>query len=169
MRKGTRNARENDVWQMADCCPRFFLDVPEVILYAILTYATPPTERTTALCQKIASLDSAHRRAVESGLDNFWSTLHTEEYGSLGLQPSLRSSSSGRRASKRLRRSSKDRVRESHRLLLQHTRVAHFALAKMAQSSRTSLSLARLRWLFREYGPVLRVNQRADIRRTILI
>mmetsp|Transcript_35178 Transcript_35178/g.105053 ORF Transcript_35178/g.105053 Transcript_35178/m.105053 type:complete len:295 (-) Transcript_35178:1167-2051(-) len=149
-----------------------FLNLPEVILYSVLTFVAPPTDRAAALCHRVAPLNSAHHRAVESRWDILWSAIRDNEYGCLHGQNSSSGGSSGtapRRASKRLRRTPKDQVRDAHTLLLDNTKIAHFALSEMAHSSRTSLTLARLRWMFREYGPVLRVNQRADIGGTFLI
>lgn len=153
----------------------FFLQLPEVILHTVLTFVAPPTDRAAVLCHRIALLDSSHHRAVKSRWDILWSTIRDSEYGRVEGSRGARggdgyaSTAAPLRSSKRLRRSPKDQVRDRHTLLLDNTKIGHYALSEMAHSSRTPLSLARLRWIFREYGPLLKVNQVADIGGTFLI
>lgn len=140
-----------------------FLCIPDATLAIILAFAAPPTERAHLLCHRLASTCVAMHVSVESGLHDTWSAILADDYGGAN-----RGNDGGRR-SKRLRHSPKSAVEASHRLVLDRTAVAHFAITEMAHSSRTSLSVARLRWCLREYGPNIRINHRVEIGGTFLV
>mmetsp|Transcript_2943 Transcript_2943/g.4557 ORF Transcript_2943/g.4557 Transcript_2943/m.4557 type:complete len:308 (-) Transcript_2943:309-1232(-) len=150
------------------------LDLPEVLLYSILTFVAPPTERASVLCHQLGPTCTLLYSAVESGLHNVWSMILCKDYGSVDESNkvsigSCQGQTGTRRKSKRLRCTTKSSVEACHRLLLDRTAVAHYALSEMAVSFRTPLTLARLRKIMKEYGPVIKVNYSQEISGTFLV
>eukprot|EP00550_Attheya_septentrionalis_P002050 CAMPEP_0198290594 /NCGR_PEP_ID=MMETSP1449-20131203/8395_1 /TAXON_ID=420275 /ORGANISM="Attheya septentrionalis, Strain CCMP2084" /LENGTH=336 /DNA_ID=CAMNT_0043989109 /DNA_START=115 /DNA_END=1125 /DNA_ORIENTATION=- len=135
------------------------LGLPDVLLYHVLTFVSPPTERVVVLGLQLAPLSRSHWESIQTKRSGLWSTLLLE-YQPPPPPVSSSSSSTPRRSSKRLRRAGKrEVVRDAHLLLRDRTEIAHYAFTEMAHSKRTPLTLARLRWIFKEYGPNVRTNQ----------
>eukprot|EP00978_Attheya_sp_CCMP212_P011141 scaffold27280_cov39-Attheya_sp.AAC.1 len=135
------------------------LGLPDVLLYHVMTFVSPPTERVVVLGLQLAPLSRSHWESIQTKRSGLWSTLLLE-YQPPPPQPASSSSTTTRRSSKRLRRAGmREVVRDAHLLLRDRTEIAHYAFTEMAHSKRTPISLARLRWIFKEYGPNVRTNQ----------
>ena len=153
---------------LSDC---ILLTLPEPLLEKIIFYAAPRFERAQLLCHRLGLTCRALFSAVDEGLHNVWAAIHLEDYETDGTGSARRGgkSTSPTRASKRLRRSPKDTVAASHLLLIERTSIAHFCVTEWAHSKQSPLSVGRLRWALREYGPNIRINQRVEIGGTILV
>lgn len=152
----------------SDCV---LLTLPEPLLQSIIFYAAPRFERAQLLCHRLGLTCRALFSAVDEGLHNVWAAIHLEDYETDDTGSARRGgkSTSPTRASKRLRRSPKDTVAASHLLLIERTSIAHFCVTEWAHSKQSPLSVGRLRWALREYGPNIRINQRVEIGGTILV
>ena len=132
-------------------------ELPDVLLFKIVSYIAAPTHRATILCHQIAPLCQAAYRALlqDEQATTLWDTVLTEDYG---IQSDKHAN---RRASKRLRRSPVDRVRDAHILVNSNTEIAYFYLAEMVNrsSNNNKLTKVRLISLMEEYGPHLRINR----------
>lgn len=159
---------ENSSQLPSDC---ILLTLPEPLLQSIIFYAAPRFERAQLLCHRLGLTCRALFSAVDEGLHNVWAAIHLEDYETDGTSNVRRGgkSTSPTRASKRLRRSPKDTVASSHLLLIERTSIAHFCVTEWAHSKQSPLSVGRLRWALREYGPNIRINQRVEIGGTILV
>ena len=136
-----------------------FLDLPDDLLYNILTYVAPPTERVYFLCHRLIPLSSSIRHSINHARVDLWSMILTEYVYNKTL-PFKKTTAQPKRSSKRLhRKTSKEEVQVKHRLLCDRTYIAFYALDEMVHSSKTPLSLKNLRWIFENYGPILRCNQ----------
>ena len=153
---------------LSDC---ILLTLPEPLLQSIIFYAAPRFERAQLLCHRLALTCRALFSAVDEGLHNVWAAIHLADYETDNSSSAGRrgKSASPTRASKRLRRSPKDTVAASHLLLIERTSIAHFCVTEWAHSKQSPLSVGRLRWALREYGPNIRINQRVEIGGTILV
>jgi hypothetical protein len=129
-------------------------ELPDVIIFHIVTFVAPPTERATVLCHDIAQLCHASYRAVLLEEErSLWDMVLQEDYGAV-----VRPDNAKMRASKRLRRSAVHRVREAHTLIKDNTEIAFYYLSEMTSTSRNGLTRAKLCRLLEEYGPHLRIN-----------
>ena len=148
------------------------LTLPEPLLQSIIFYAAPRFERAQLLCHRLGLTCRSLFSAVDEGLHNVWAAIHLDDYETDNADNARRKggkSTSPIRASKRLRRSPKDTVAASHLLLIERTSIAHFCVTEWAHSKQSPLSVGRLRWALREYGPNIRINQRVEIGGTILV
>jgi hypothetical protein len=138
---------------MKDASPSLW-ELPDVLLFHIVTFLAAPTRRANVLCQ-IAALCKASRHAILLEEERpLWYTILKEDYGAIVAQEET-----NRRACKRLRRSPVHRVRDAHLLIKDNTEIAFFYLSEMTNAaSKKSLTVANLRRLIGEYGPHLRIN-----------
>ena len=158
---------DEDQPQWSDC---ILLTLPEPLLQSVIFYAAPRFERAHLLCHRLGLTCRSFFSAVDEGLHNVWSAVHLEDYETDEAKARAGSKSSPtRRASKRIRRTKKDNVAASHLLLIERTSIVHFCVTEWAHSKQSPLTLGRLRWALREYGPNVRINQRVEIGGTILV
>jgi hypothetical protein len=144
--------------------PVFLWDLPDVLVFKIVTYSAAPSNRATVLCHSIAPLCKAMYKKIlpSTETSSIWDMLLIEDYGSSTSKPirERRGRHIDRRECKRLRRSTIHRVRDAHRLICDNTEIAYFYLSEMVNCIGSSkLSKARLISLLREYGPNLRMNR----------
>ena len=162
----SHDSDDEDQPQWSDCT---LLTLPEPLLQSVIFYAAPRFERAHLLCHRLGLTCRSFFSAVDEGLHNVWSAVHLEDYETDEAKARAGSKSSPTRSSKRLRRSSKDTVAQSHLLLIERTSIVHFCVTEWAHSKQSPLTLGRLRWALREYGPRIRINQRVEIGGTILV
>jgi hypothetical protein len=134
-------------------------DLPDALLFHIVTYLAPPTLRAGVLCHQIAPLCRAsYQKLLVQDERSIWDLILQADYGvdTEGQQRSCQ-----RRASQRLRRSPACKVRDAHLLINDNTEIAYFYLFEMvnAKAKKDELSLGKMHDLFEEYGPHLRVNR----------
>jgi len=163
----------------------FLTDVPDVIFYEILTYATRPTSRGPFMSSVLSLVSKSVRFSIEHNRQGVWESILLEYSFSRNELPKdgtsikqnkrvLEEASSElrrqRRQSKRLRQTTaKQDVMAAHKVLCDRTEDAILQIAEMAHSASTSLTLARLRRLIRTCGPILNINQRAKMGGTMLV
>lgn len=140
-------------------CELPFWDLPDVLLFKIVTFAAAPTNRATVLCHTIAPLCRSSYHKILNGdeitVSSLWDMIFVEDYhGSIHQNRS-------NRECKRLRRGPIHRVREAHRLIKDNTEIAYFYLSEMSNSCNgaSKLTRARMMGLLNEYGPNLQLNQ----------
>ena len=166
---------------------KLLTDLPDAILYIILTYVEGPTNTGPVLCRSIASLCSSLHHQVERDRDGLWEIILREYNQSSNdtkssianrspvflfsaQQESAYNQRRRRRQSKGLRQTTvKQDVIYSHKSACDRTESAILQLSEMAHDKHHPLSLARLRAIFRDLGPTLRINQRAKIGGTFLV
>ena len=143
--------------------------LPDVLLYSIGQFVVPPTQRAFFFTQKIALLNKASMKAIlEEEKSTLWDMVLAGDYSIYKNNNSQRS----KRASKRLRRSPVDQVREAHRLLRDNTEIAYFYLWELSSSStssKNSLSRSKLCGILNEYGPLLMLNKTQSSGGTFLV
>lgn len=143
-------------------------ELPDVLLFKIVSFIAAPTHRATILCHHIAPLCKAAYKTIllqdEDTAVTLWDTVLTEDYGVYSCDSNNKHGTNLRRACKRLRRSPIHRVRDAHRLITDNTEIAYFYLAEMVNCSSSSnkLTKARMVSLLEEYGPHLRINRNAS-------
>ena len=160
---------------MASKC-NIFLALPDDLLYLISNFIAGPTDRASVFCQSIIPLSSSIRQSIKNERPNLWSMIlneytkkksfskETKNVDTKKKQNSknanIEKNSVPIRSSKRLKRNGiQEQVQDCHRLLIDRTYIAYYALSEMIHSSRTPLSLKNLRWIFRTYGPIIKCNQ----------
>jgi hypothetical protein len=163
----------------------YIWNLPDVLIFKVLTFIAAPTNRATVLCHSIAPLcQAAYEKILSSQQDGnssdslLWDIVLREDYGNASTRSDLvranrhnndnnkRSSThqhyelQDRRECKRLRRSTIYRIRDAHRLISDNTEIAFFYLSEMVNCANNSnnLTKARLVSLLHEYGPNLRLN-----------
>lgn len=160
-------AQKSAVTVASATCSIPIWDLPEVLIFHIVSFVAPPTHRANILCHHIAPLCQAARKVV---LDSersiaLWDAVLVGDYG---INQKLNSGSQERRSCKRLRRSPCHQVRDAHRLLKDNTEIAFFYLSELAHSSPTcknnkslkgALTKCKLCSILEEYGAHLRINQ----------
>jgi hypothetical protein len=166
-------------------------DVPDVILYDILTYVDRPGERAAFLSSTLSLVSRSVHSSIENKRHAVWESI-LREY-SVGSEDQNKGSAGStaatgqtrqakeaaaavielrrqRRQSKRLRRTTaKQDVIAAHKVLCSRTEDAILHMAEWAHSSQETLSLARIRSVIHTYGPILRFNQRAKMGGTLLV
>jgi len=133
-------------------------DLPDAVLFHVISFVAAPTRRASVLCHQIAPLCKAACRAIleEERSVALWDTVLKEDYG---VSDGTHVKNSTRRACKRLRRSPVHRVRDAHILIQDNTEIAFFYLSEMVNASKkNSMSKAKLCRILDEYGPHLRIN-----------
>jgi len=155
---------------------RLFISLPHEVLYTILRFAANATSTVDVLCNILAPLSKTIHADLKNNGNELWEII-LWEYSPRGAAnisrvevASYRAVRKRRRQSKRLRpTTAKDDVAHAHLSLRDRTESAVLALSEMACDRTAPLSLGRLRGVFREFGPVLRVDQRARIGGTLLV
>ena len=155
-------------------------DIPDEILYKIISYVATSTNRATIICHVLAPLCKPlyHKLIVQSqdniSSSSIWDILLIEDYGSINNSNNINSCSDQykisnivhhsqqptRRVCKRLCRTSIHRVRDVHMLMKSNTEIAFFYLSEMVNCTQNhnKLSKTRLVRLINEYGPNLQMN-----------
>jgi len=142
-------------------------ELPDVILFHVVSYVAPPTHRAAVLCQ-LSALCKASRTAIVLQEERpIWDIVLSEDYGA----PSATQDDLHRRVPKRLRRSPIHRVRDAHVRIQDNTEIAFHYLTEMTvgntcnsnssgkSKKKQCLSKTRLLQLISEYGPHLRLHQ----------
>lgn len=135
--------------------------LPSTSLYAIIRFLTLPTSTCHVLSFQISLLSAATNRFI-TAQDELWHQILLE-------YSSTTSQSTSSRASKRLRKTTKEFVMREHIALCKRTETAHYLLTELIHNRQHPLSLLRLRALFPRDGPSLRINQRAQVGGTFLV
>ena len=143
--------------------------LPDVLLYSIGQFVVPLTERASFFVHKIALLNKSSMKVIlqEEDKSTLWDMVLAGDYG-IHQNNSQRS----KRASKRLRRSPIEQVKEAHRLLRDNTEIAYFYLWELSSSStsgKNSLSRSKLCGILNEYGPLLMLNKTQSSGGTFLV
>ena len=131
-------------------------EIPEVLLYQIISFAAGPTHRARVVCHQLSPL--CHRAHSTLSLEThaIWDAILTTDYGVTDGNHSTKR----KRVSSRLQQSHLQRVRDAHLMIKDNTEIAYFYLTEMCMTSskKACLSRARLTSLLDEYGPHLRLN-----------
>lgn len=160
------------------------ISLPDDIFYDILLFVNKPLDIPALICHSISPLCSATRTFVSNN-STLWEKVLGAYYqndrssskkksnktlSSSSLASAYRSRTQ-RRNSKRLRRTTaKEDVIHAHFVLRDQTEMALQEIADMAISKTPKpLSLARLRSVLTNYGPLLNINQRSAIGGTFLV
>lgn len=150
----------------------YFFNLPEDILYNILLYLEQPVYVSRVVCQQIAPLCSAAKRIVDED-SPIWDIILGGYYldGTRPGSANAYKARTQRRSSKRLRRTTaKQDVIHATFVLRDQTEMALQEVADMAISKTPKpLSLARLKAVINNYGPILNINQRSAIGGTFLV
>jgi hypothetical protein len=134
-------------------------DFPDSILFYVVSFVAPPTHRAAVICHQLAPLcSSCSRKLLDEQHSLLWDVVLKEDYGVTDESHSK----STRRSCKRLRRSSLQRVMESHKLIKDNSEIAYFYLSEMVNSSSDKLTKTKLIALLEEYGPHLRLNNQTS-------
>jgi len=146
--------------------------LPDDVFYNILLFLESPTNVSVTVCKLIAPLCSATRSYVGND-SSLWEIVLGAFFinGSGPSSVSAYRARTQRRASKRLRRTTaKEDVIRTLFVLRDQTEMALQEVADMAISKTPKpLSLARLRGIINNYGPILNVNQRSAIGGTFIV
>ena len=150
-------------------------DLPDVLLFRVVSFAAAPTERATVVCHQLAPLcRTAHQNLFSADRALFWSTLIHEDYGVVldedddndddndksPQQHPRRPTRKRRRKCQRLTRSPVERVRDAHQLMTSNTEIAFFYLSELVNGGGgPKLTRARLLQIIHEYGPRLRLHR----------
>jgi hypothetical protein len=150
----------------------YLFNLPEDIFYNILLYLEQPVYISRIIYQQIAPLCSAAKRIVEDD-SPLWEIILGGYYLD-GTQPASINAyraRTQRRSSKRLRRTTaKQDVIHATFVLRDQTEMALQEVADMAIAKTPKpLSVARLRAIIHNYGPILNINQRSAIGGTFLV
>lgn len=144
-------------------CSFRLLELPEVILFHVLSFVAGPTYRAQVICHTLAPLSSEASDTLIQHSRALWDAVLKGDYGAEITD------GSSRRSSKRLKQEPLQRVRDAHRMVLENTNIAYFYLEELCNSiehggtkNRTSLSRSRLLQIMNEYGPHLRINGRTS-------
>jgi hypothetical protein len=148
------------------------VSLPDDVFYSILLFLEQPMGISAIVCKLITPLSSATRTFVNTD-SSLWENILGGYYlnGSGTSSVSAYRARTQRRSSKRLRRTTaKEDVIHAHYVLRDQTEMALQEVADMAISkSPKPLSLARLRGVLTNYGPILNNNQRSAIGGTFLV
>lgn len=142
-----------------------FLELPEVLLYAILKLVAGPTHRTHVICHQLVPLSKHVASTLLDKSPTLWQALLEGDYG---VKEDIKHTANTRRA-KRRKESPLLRVKDAHLMIKDNTEIAYFHLEEMSNSSQSPLTRSRLNRLMHEYGPQLRINDRATVGGTFLV
>lgn len=148
------------------------ISLPDEVFYNVLLFVGHPMSITAVLCQTIAPICSETRTFVNNDA-SIWENILGGYYldGSGKSSVNAYRARTQRRSSKRLRRTTaKEDVIHAHFNLRDQTEIALSEVADIAISKTPKpLSLARLRGILTNYGPILNINQRSAIGGTFLV
>jgi hypothetical protein len=148
----------------------FLWNIPDTILFGIISFVAAPTHRAGVVCHQLAPLNhNCYERYMHN--TSLWEAILQEDYGAISedcdksIKNVRRNNANGsdkRRRCTRLERSPLERVQEAHRLVKDNTEIAFYYLSELvtASTSKAGLSHRKLLSLLQEYGPHLRINQR---------
>ncbi|GAX24300.1 hypothetical protein FisN_4Lh412 [Fistulifera solaris] len=130
-------------------------DLPDVLLFHVLTYLAPPTHRAGSICQIALLCKAAQDELLKKEERQIWEILLQQDYGS------AKAEDRARRIPKRLRRSAIYRVQDAHRLMQDNTEIVFYYLSELSNgaTAEKKLSKSRLRRLIHDFGPTLRINR----------
>jgi hypothetical protein len=135
-------------------------ELPEILLYHIAQFVSPPTKRASFFCQKIAPLCKAAYQSIltdEGICVELWDLVLRGDYG---RGKNNRQDDDGRRSSKRLKRSPAHIVKEAHKLMIVHTEIAYGAVWELSYSSKkNAMTKQKLVKILNEFGPRLMINR----------
>lgn len=131
-------------------------ELPDVLLFRVLSFTASPTHRASVICHQLAPLSQQFSLKLSTESEQLWETILVEDYrvteSSFGGETP--------RSSKRLRRGAMFRVREAHKLIRDNTEIAYFYLSELVAAVRQQhLTRSSFLRLLNEYGPHLRYNQ----------
>ena len=136
-------------------------ELPEILLYHIAQFVSPPTKRASFFCQKIAPLCKAAYQSIltdEEKCVELWDLVLRGDYGR--GKNNRQDDDDGRRSSKRLKRSPAHTVKEAHKLMIVHTEIAYGAVWELSYSSKkNAMTKQKLVKILNEYGPRLMINR----------
>lgn len=144
-----------------------FLKVPEVVLYSILCFVAGPTHRAHVICHQLVPLSKTIASLLLEDSVTLWQAVLDGDYGAKQYQ--IQHNRNTRGASKRRRESPIYRVRDAHLLIKDNTEIAYYYLEEATSTPGQPLTVARLRGIFHEYGPHLRINDRSKVGGTFLV
>jgi len=148
------------------------LNLSDDAFYNILLFLEEHTYMSRVLCKQIAPLCSESRNYVGND-SSLWETILGGYYlnGSGSSTVKAYRARTQRRSSKRLRRTTaREDVIHAHFVIRDSTEMALQEVADMAISKIPKpLSLARLRGVLTNYGPILHINQRSAHGGTFLV
>jgi len=141
------------------------LDLPDSILFTILTYVASRTNRVHVIFHQLAPLSRSFYESLTYNRSLLFSAILSEDYGCIDRMGGEKK----RRLSERLKRTMKGKVRDAHIQFCDRNDIVHYVISEMAHSRKVSLNLQRIRKVFRDYGPILGCNHRSKIGGTFLI
>jgi len=149
--------------------------LPEILLYQIAQFCSPPTERAAFFCHKIAPLCRASYKAIlvqdEKSGSGLWDLVLQGDYG-VNKEKELRATAR-RRSCKRLKRSPVYQVRDAHKLMIDNTELAYFYLWELSCSSspksKNCLTKMKLVRILDKFGPCLMLNKTVSSGGTFLV
>ncbi|GKY92567.1 hypothetical protein MPSEU_000226900 [Mayamaea pseudoterrestris] len=146
-------------------------NLPDTILFGIVSFVAAPTNRASVVCHQLAPLNRLCYNQFQNNTI-LWEAILQEDYGAArechgaSSITSRRNQAGGsdhkRRRCTRLERSPLEQVKEAHRLVKDNTEIAFYYLSELvtASTKKSGLSHRKLVGLLHEYGPHLRINQR---------
>jgi hypothetical protein len=141
-------------------------ELPEVLLFQIISYVSGPTQRARVVCHQVGTLCKAsHNALLKNYSSPLWSAILKQDYGA------QLNELSSKRSSKRLKQSHLQRVRDAHKMTKDNTEIAYYYLTEMCigSSKKAGLSRTKLSSLLEEYGPHLRINHLTSTGGTFLV
>lgn len=136
-------------------------ELPEVLLFHVVSYVDGPTKRATVVCHQLAPLcQSSSKVILKNELSPLWSAILKHDYGA---QLNERA---GRRSSKRLKQTHLQRVRDAHKMARDNTEIAYHYLSELCARGLTRAALASL---IEEYGAQNRINRLTRTGGTFLV
>jgi uncharacterized protein YerC len=135
------------------------LEIPEVLLYNVLSFAAGPTHRCHVICHLLAPLSKRTAYTMLHHSSVLWDAILEGDYG---VQNDAHHDKS-RRKSKRLKQEPLQRVKHAHKMVLMNTQAAYHFLGELCTCrTKEKLTQRRLRQILEEYGPHLRLNDRMN-------
>lgn len=130
-------------------------ELPESVIFLILSYTEASTHRAQVICHQLAPLCKAAKKSLLEDEENcavLWETLLTVDYGG-----NDRSHTSDRQC-KRLKRGPIHKVAHAHLRIKDNTEIAYFYVSELTSASKGKLSKGKFSGILNEFGPHLRVN-----------
>lgn len=137
-------------------------ELPEVLIFRIVTYIAGPTERATVVCHKLAPLCVASSLLLKREESPLWTGILKHDYGAQ-LNERI-----NKRSSKRLKQSLLQRVRDAHKMARDNTEIAYYHLSELCTSN-NGLTRKKLCSLLDEFGAQPRINRLTSTGGTFLV
>ncbi|KAI2513420.1 hypothetical protein MHU86_894 [Fragilaria crotonensis] len=140
-------------------------ELPEVLLFHIVTYVAGPTERASVACHQLAPLCSASSLLLQREESPLWSAILKQDYGA------LLNERANKRSSKRLKQSHLQRVRDAHKMTRDNAEIAYYHLSElcMLNGTKNGLSRTKLASILQEFGAQPRINRWTSTGGTFLV